>query len=622
MTGQKVEQLVSLTLNDDFKTWVHPYTGTLLYYKNDSKITVHSNIALVDQLPPDVILELPFGKISSIAFHTKFFIVGFDSGEVVIIDNSTYNIHDLNKNFKKLIENLSISPSGDYSLVYTEEKKLFVLDIQKEKTIKEYKIKNGLLTDLTWLTDSKFIYVTDTGSIHYWDQSKGKEIKVIENAHNSKITTLSKHPRNMFTVITGDSLGEIKIWDLDENKIYPDLINSFMESQSEITIIRSSPRGDLVLTGDSKGIIRIIDMRNPRGEKLLLFLTTGDSIMNLVPSYQEGEFITVFENGSIKLFQGFSIDQIMIEFQNFQIELDSFTKKVEQLPKWLVDDDLDVILPNEIPLIEKNLDIAKKMLSPSLLDKISTSYWIKENLQKAFKKQLKIEEEIQLKIEKTRDIIQKKKTELEQSSEFSKTLLEDLISYLENMKPGKISIDQISLYFNTKPDIIFPLLQQIEQQKFANGSLKSEYSGYFFEITANKSDEDIKNTETKDLNIITCYNCGTDYSIERKSCPNCKADGILCESCSKFIQQRQMIITCPHCKSYFHLACFESKVKLFGRCPKCREAVDFDALIRKSVNEQKQQDQIVSGLSKLLSKKSKFVKNVENEDPDDALFDF
>ena len=190
------------------------------------------------------------------------------------------------------------------------------------------------------------------------------------------------------------------------------------------------------------------------------------------------------------------------------------------------------------------------------------------------------------------------------------------------MKPGKISLDQISLYLNTKPEIIIPLLQQIEQQKLTNGSLKSEYSGYFFELNASKVDDDTTNTEVKDLNIITCYNCGTDYEIERKSCPNCKTDSIQCESCSKFIQQRQMIITCPHCKSYFHLACFESKVKIFGRCPKCRESVDFDALIRKSVNEQKQQDQIVSGLSKLLSKKSKFVKNVENEDPDDALFDF
>jgi hypothetical protein len=64
-------------------------------------------------------------------------------------------------------------------------------------------------------------------------------------------------------------------------------------------------------------------------------------------------------------------------------------------------------------------------------------------------------------------------------------------------------------------------------------------------------------------------------------------------------------------------------VKLFGRCPKCRETVDFESLIRKTVKRQKHQDQIVSGLSRLLSKKSEIHKKVEEPNSsDDDLFDF
>lgn len=622
MGNQKVEQLISLPLAGEDKIWIHPFTGVLLYSKNDSKITVHTNIALVEQLPPDFILELPYGKISTIAFHASFFAIGFDTGELVLVDNNTYGTNLFKKNIKKLTQYSSISPDGSQILFTNEDNKILVVSLPKEKVIKEYKIKDSLVTGLEWLSDSKFIFVTDTGTIHYWDHSSGKEIKTIVNAHSSTITALTRHPRNMYTIITGDDLGEIKIWDLDENKMYPDLINSFSESKSLIKVIKSSPRGDIVLSGDVKGNIRFIDMRMPRGEKLFLFLPTDETINTIVPSYQDGEFITLNENGSIKLFQGFSIEQITIEFENFQKEIDSFNKKMDQLPAWLLDNSLDVVLPNEIPILEKNLEIATKLLSPSLLDKVSTSFWIKENLRVVFKKQLDFENNIHLLIEKTKELIEQKKQEIKQSKEYSQTLLEDLVSYLNNMKPGKISLEQISIYFNTNSDVILPLLQQIDQQKLANGILKNEYTGYFFEVNASKPDDTHANTESKDLGIITCYNCGTDYDIENKNCPNCKTESITCCSCSKFIQQRQMIITCPYCKSYFHSACFESKVKVFGRCPKCRETVDFDALIRKSVNQQKHQDQIVSGLSRLLSKKSKFVKNIENEDPDDSLFDF
>ena len=68
MVVQNVEQLVSLSLEKDFNIWIHPFNGILLYYKNDGKLTVHFKIALINQLPPDFIIELPFGLVTCLSF--------------------------------------------------------------------------------------------------------------------------------------------------------------------------------------------------------------------------------------------------------------------------------------------------------------------------------------------------------------------------------------------------------------------------------------------------------------------------------------------------------------------------------------------------------------------------
>lgn len=621
MTVQKVEQLISLNLDKDSKIWVNPFTGILLYYKNNSKLTVHNKIALVDQLPPDFILELPYGQISSIAFHSSFFVIGFESGELLLVDNQTYSSKLVKKSLKKPVNIISISPEGTFLSAYTEDEKIFILDLNKEKEIKELKLKDELVTNIEWISGSKFVYVTDIGSIHYFDLTKGKEIKTIKNAHSCEIRVLAKHPRSIYTFITGDINGEIKIWDLDENKIHPDLINTFLNLNSEIKSIASSFNGTF-FSGDEKGTIRIFDMRSTRNERQLCFLSTRDKIQQLITSSVDGEFLCIYESGVIKLFQGFSIGQIEQEFQTFQTEIETFTKKIEQLPDWLVTDSLEFVLPNEIPILEKNLELASKILHPTILEKSSTSIWMKENFQEIFKKALNLEETILSTISKTKTRIEEKKVEMDQTNQFSQKLEEDLLTYLSQLKPGKISLDQISIYFNTTTEAILPLIQNLEQNKLVNGILRSEYSGYFFELYGSIDESTIQKSTSKELEVITCYKCGTDYDITQKFCPNCNTESIPCESCQKYIQQRQMMITCPFCKSYFHLACFESKVKLFGRCPHCRESVDFDALIRKSVSEQRQQDKIVSGLSKLVSMKNKYVKDSESDDPDDALFDF
>ena len=241
--NQKVEHLLTLELEKDHNFWIHPYTGVLLLFKNDSKVTVYQNFALMNQLPPDQILELPYGKISSISFGLNSFVFCFAGGDIVQVDNRSYNINHFKKNIKKHIKFSSLSPNEDYLLLYTDDDKVISFDILKEKTSKEYKFKNMLVTKFQWLTNSKFVLVTDTGSIQLFDNSNGKLIKQINEAHKSKITTLTNLPRNSYSIVTGDQQGEIKIWDLDENNLHPDLVNFFAEQKDEITCLTSSFTG-------------------------------------------------------------------------------------------------------------------------------------------------------------------------------------------------------------------------------------------------------------------------------------------------------------------------------------------------------------------------------------------
>ena len=622
MANQKVESLISIALDFKNNFWIHPYTGVLLFSRNDSKLTVHNKIALFDQLPPDRILEVPYGNITSISFGVTNFVIGFSSGDIVVISNSSKSISLLKKNHKKPIHNLSLSPDNTSLLYYLEEDKIYVYDIPKEKVIKDFKVKDDNPTCFVWLTDSKFVYTTNKGSIHYLDINRNKEVKIIENAHNNtEIITLSKHPRSLYTVVTGDSQGDVKIWDLDENKIYPDLVNSFANKKSQCTSITSSPSGDMIFAGHKSGYIELFDMRVPRGEKIVTYLQTGDEIKQIISSSRNGEFLVVFSSGTVKIFQGFSIDEINYQFQNFQSEIESFVKKLEQLPSWLSENGLDIVLPNEVGIIEKNLELATRLVTPSLLDK-TNSPLMRENFKDFFKKFIQLDDRVRQIVEETTNKLQKTKEELEKNEDLTKKLEQNIIQYLSNQNPGKISIDQISLYFNTSKDIVLNLIQKLDQNKVISGTLISEYSGYFLDLVSTNINGTNQKTESKETDIITCHNCGADYNIERKICPHCKADTIFCETCLKPIQKRQMTINCPNCKSYFHFACFESRVKIIGRCPKCHEMVDFDSLIKKTVTQQKQQDQIVSGLNRLVSKQVSFHKQLEKKDKDDDLFDF
>ena len=204
-------------------------------------------------------------------------------------------------------------------------------------------------------------------------------------------------------------------------------------------------------------------------------------------------------------------------------------------------------------------------------------------------------------------------------------LEQEITQYLEKVVQGtKISLEQLEEYFNVSQEDILYVLSEIENRKDLSfkGSIKKEFVGTFFEIISNQA---LKHTiESFDKILekqnIRCYNCGREIESTDSRCPHCNYVNLACSSCLKYIQYNDVKINCPHCYQTYHFSCFESKVKLFDRCPNCREIVDFDSLKTKTISQKKKQDDISDSLSRLVGMKSKFVKKHDEEEDD--LFDF
>ena len=83
------------------------------------------------------------------------------------------------------------------------------------------------------------------------------------------------------------------------------------------------------------------------------------------------------------------------------------------------------------------------------------------------------------------------------------------------------------------------------------------------------------------------------------------------------------VVACPECQTEFHFSCFESKVKLFSRCPKCRESVDLESIKRNLNRQQIQTHNVNLSLNRMMSFGQQIqIKDEEEKDEDDDLFDF
>ena len=200
-------------------------------------------------------------------------------------------------------------------------------------------------------------------------------------------------------------------------------------------------------------------------------------------------------------------------------------------------------------------------------------------------------------------------------------LVDKTVEYLKKMgRPGvKVSVDRLADYFQVSIQAMLTILTTIKQENRIDGFLKREITGNFWQIPGLVSEDEGADSTA----IIECYYCGHKYDASSTSCPSCKRATKICTICNKSIAKTHAV-ACPECKTEFHFSCFESKVKLFSRCPKCREIVNLEILKRNLNLQQMQAQNVSSSLSRMVSigRKTSYEEKEEEKDPDEDLFDF
>jgi len=250
------------------------------------------------------------------------------------------------------------------------------------------------------------------------------------------------------------------------------------------------------------------------------------------------------------------------------------------------------------------------------MNNLKSLFWVYDNFNETLEVLEGVESRILINISKLRKEIISIIEEEKQLEADRSLLIKEVVNYLQKITPGiRVSVEQLADYFKISINGINSILKEIETKTLVADTLRQKITGSYWEMDDIISEEGLGHLDS----VILCYYCGSKYNSKEISCPSCKRMTKFCTICKKAMAKNQAIIACSECHTDFHLACFESKVKLFARCPKCRELIDIE-LIKRSLNAQRQKNQ---GLSSSLNRMMSIGKHIQyEEDPDDDLFDF
>ncbi|MHA1169280.1 MAG: DVUA0089 family protein [Candidatus Hodarchaeales archaeon] len=71
----------------------------------------------------------------------------------------------------------------------------------------------------------------------------------------------------------------------------------------------------------------------------------------------------------------------------------------------------------------------------------------------------------------------------------------------------------------------------------------------------------------------TCWSCGCSLPVDSLICPDCGFKRVKCLICKRNINFGREIGVCPVCQNKFHFGHLAETVKIFGKCPICRNSV-------------------------------------------------
>ncbi|MHA2366370.1 MAG: hypothetical protein ACXAC7_20605, partial [Candidatus Hodarchaeales archaeon] len=481
--------------------------------------------------------------------------------------------------------------------------------------VKFGKIKKGEeLQTMVWVDENRLLTGGSNGNLHLWKCEKAK-IQQTYEGHNSSVSALTKGKKGSL-VYSGDSKGEIRIWNFDENTPHFKLINVLKGHKNEIQSMIENQSGEMLLSVDIKDHIIFFDCRVTKQETEMLTIPLNESLYDIKWGLEDGTFYTIHKTGIIRFWEGFQIKLIEDTFQSIKQEFNQITSQISSIPKFIREGDINYIHVNEIKLIELKLQNTEKIFTPSITERFKDPFWLVDNFSDTIEGLERIDKRIKNNIQILRDRMQDL-LELERQKKLDLGQIKpNIIEYLNKISLGsKISVDFLAEYFKLSVDEILTILKQIENE-IDIGVLKREIIGNYWQMP-----NFIPNTDSiRGIPTMLCYNCGSEYHTMTNICPSCEQKTKKCNICNKMIAKNQVVIPCPSCNEDFHFACFEGKIKLFGRCPTCRKIVDFESVKHKLSLQQKKAEKINISLSRMISMAKSHVD--EEKDEDDDLFDF
>jgi WD40 repeat protein len=201
------------------------------------------------------------GSVMDIAFVPETNTLFTTGGDGKILK---WNIEDLKIPFETIVENpfvqraIAVTPDSKYMICGTDDSKIQLFSLTNSVSlIKDLTGHTSIIVALAVSGDSKFfISVGNDKTIRKWDLTSFNNDILLQI--ETKINSLKITPDNK-QVIIGTQDGKILLFDIESKTIVKTI---FEESKNAITAFAYNHSGKWMVSGDSKGNIKIWDTKN------------------------------------------------------------------------------------------------------------------------------------------------------------------------------------------------------------------------------------------------------------------------------------------------------------------------------------------------------------------------
>ena len=242
-----------------------PGTNTLYSAGGDGKI-LKWDIANLD-IPYETILENPYEQRAlGITHDGKWLICAADNNQI-LLSNLTNNVE---------VDQKLVGHTKTISEIAVASNNKFFISSSIDKTIRKWSLQTfeseiivtseSKINSIDISPDSKKLVIgTQDGKISIWNLENNSDPFIIDQNSKNAITSVAYNKKGSW-LVTGDSKGGVRIWDTDKFVE----INNLEGHRSKIYDIDFSPSDSLMATSSLDGTVRVWDCTNLNNQPITL----------------------------------------------------------------------------------------------------------------------------------------------------------------------------------------------------------------------------------------------------------------------------------------------------------------------------------------------------------------